>query len=122
MHASLRFQRAFPDHFLEFDHRRKDAETIEADSFEACHSAELIFAMEEDPSLSITPTPSPIGDSSTQAITRKGAVKEHLLQVVSVTSQVAVSRRVRAFELATRSRQETRARQSAIGCGRNVSA
>ena len=52
-------------------------------------------------------------------ITRKGAVKERLLQVVSVRSQVAVPRRVRAFKLATQSRQEARARQTASPAGVN---
>ena len=60
-----------------------------------------------------------VGGQNGGEITRKGAVKERLLQVVSVTSQVAVSRRVRAFELATRSRQEARARQSASPAGVN---
>ena len=60
-----------------------------------------------------------VGGQNGGEITRKGAVKERLLQVVSVTSQVAVSRRVRAFELATRSRQEARARQTASAAGVN---
>ena len=54
-----------------------------------------------------------VGGQNGGEITRKGAVKERLLQVVSMTSQVAVSRRVQAFELATRSRQEARAKQTA---------
>ena len=60
-----------------------------------------------------------VGGQNGGKITTKGAVKELLLQVVSVTSLVAVSRRVRAFELATRSRQEARARQTASPAGVN---
>ena len=58
-----------------------------------------------------------VGGQDGGEISVKGVVKERLLQVVSVTSQVAVSRRVWAFELATRSRQEARARQTASPAG-----
>ena len=60
-----------------------------------------------------------VGGQDGGEISIKRVVKERLLQVVSVISQVAVSRRVRAFELATRSRQEARARQTARPAGVN---
>ena len=60
-----------------------------------------------------------VGGQDGGEISRKGVVKERLRQEVSVTSQVAESRRVRAFELATRSRQEVRARQTASPAGVN---
>ena len=39
---------------------------------------------------------------------RKGLVKERLLQLVSVTTQVAISRRVSRFKLQLRDRHEAR--------------
>ena len=39
---------------------------------------------------------------------RKGVLKERLLQIVSVTTQVAISRRVSRFELQLRDRQDAR--------------
>ena len=39
---------------------------------------------------------------------RKGVVKERLLQIVSVATQVAISRRVSLFNAHGRDRQETR--------------
>ena len=39
---------------------------------------------------------------------RKGVMKERLLQIVSVTKQVAISRRVSRFKLQLRGRQESR--------------
>ena len=46
---------------------------------------------------------------------RKGVVKGRLLQIVSVTAQAAISRRVSRFKLQLRDRQE--ARKSARGEG-----
>ena len=41
---------------------------------------------------------------------RKGVVKERLLQIISVITQVAISRRVARFKLQLRDRQEIRSR------------
>ena len=41
-------------------------------------------------------------------VARKGVVKERLPQIVSVTTQVAISRRVSRFKLQLRDRQEAR--------------
>ena len=41
-------------------------------------------------------------------MTKKGVVKEHLLQLISVTTQVAISRRLSRFKLQLRIRQEAR--------------
>ena len=49
-----------------------------------------------------------VGGHEGGAMQMKGVVKERLLQVVSVTSQVAISRRVRTYELALRTRRGTR--------------
>ena len=42
------------------------------------------------------------------SMARKGVLKERLLQIVSVTTQVAISRRVSRFELQLRDRQDAR--------------
>ena len=39
------------------------------------------------------------------SVVRKGVVKERLLQIISVTTQVAISRRVARFKLQLRDRQ-----------------
>ena len=44
------------------------------------------------------------------SMARKGVVEERLLQIISVTTQVAISRRVARFKLQIRDRQETRSR------------
>ena len=41
-------------------------------------------------------------------MTRKGVVKEHLLQIISVTAQDAFSMRVSCYSLQLRDRQEAR--------------
>ena len=40
------------------------------------------------------------------SMTRKGVLKERLLQIVSVATQVAISRRVSRFKVQLRDRQE----------------
>ena len=40
--------------------------------------------------------------------TRKRVVKEHLLRIISVTTQVAISRRVSRFKLQLKDHQEAR--------------
>ena len=46
---------------------------------------------------------------------KKGICKESILQIVSVTSQVAISRRVHQHKLALRDRQATRGRREEEG-------
>ena len=50
-------------------------------------------------------------------MTRKGVVKEHLLQIISVTTQVVISRRVSRFKLQLRDHQEAK-RSRGKGDGR----
>ena len=49
-----------------------------------------------------------VGGRDGGSMGRKGVVKERLLQIVSVTTQVAISRRVSRFKLQLRDRQEAR--------------
>ena len=42
------------------------------------------------------------------SMARKGVVKEHLPQIISMTTQVAISRRVSRYKLQLRDRQEAR--------------
>ena len=42
------------------------------------------------------------------SMARKGVMKEHLLHIISVTTQVAISRRASRFKLQLRDRQEAR--------------
>ena len=51
-----------------------------------------------------------VGGRDGRAMAKKGICKERLLPVVSVTSQVAISRRVHRYKLALRHRQATRER------------
>ena len=49
------------------------------------------------------------------AMAKKGICKARLLQRVSVTSQVAISRRVHGYKLALRDRQATRGKREEEG-------
>ena len=49
-----------------------------------------------------------VGGRDGGAMAKKGICKERLLQIVSVTSQVAISRRVHRYKLALRDRQASR--------------
>ena len=49
-----------------------------------------------------------VGARDGGSMTRKGVVKAHLLQIISVSTQVAISRRVSRFKLQLRDRQEAR--------------
>ena len=49
-----------------------------------------------------------VGGRDGRSMATKGVVKERLLQIVSVTTQVAISRRVSRFKLQLRDRQEAR--------------
>ena len=56
-----------------------------------------------------------VGGRDGGATAKKGICKERLLQIVSVTSQVAISRRVHLYKLALRDRQATRGRREEEG-------
>ena len=51
-----------------------------------------------------------VGGRNGGSMARKGVVKERLLQIISVTTQVAISRGVAWFKLQLRDRQEIRSR------------
>ena len=53
-------------------------------------------------------TASAVGGKDGGSMTRKGVVKEQLLQIISVTTLVAISKRVSRFKLRLRDRQEAR--------------
>ena len=48
-------------------------------------------------------------------LAKKGICKERLLQIISETSQVAISRRVHRYKLALRDRQTSRGRREEEG-------
>ena len=54
------------------------------------------------------PVASIVGGRSGGSMARKGVVKECLLRIISVTTQVAISRRVARFKFQLRDRQEIR--------------
>ena len=56
-----------------------------------------------------------VGGRDGGAIAKKGLRKERILQIVLVTSQVAISRRVHQHKLALRDRQATRGRREEEG-------
>ena len=56
-----------------------------------------------------------VGARDGGAMAKKGICKERLLQIVSVTSQVAISRRVHGYKLALRDRQAARGRREEEG-------
>ena len=49
-----------------------------------------------------------VGGKDGRSMVRKGVVKERLLEIISVTPQVAISRRVARFKLQLGDRQEIR--------------
>ena len=49
-----------------------------------------------------------VGGRDGGSMTKKGVVKEHLLQIILVTAQVAISRRVSRVKFQLRGRQEAR--------------
>ena len=51
-----------------------------------------------------------VGGRDGGSMARKGVVKERLLQIISVTTQLAISRRVARFKLQLKDRQEIRSR------------
>ena len=52
-----------------------------------------------------------VGGADGEFFPRKGVCKEHLFQVISVTTQIAVLRRVRQYKLALRDHQAARGRR-----------
>ena len=56
-----------------------------------------------------------VGGTDGGSLSRKGVCKEHLFQIISVTTQVAISRRVHRYKLALRDRQATRGRRKEDG-------
>eukprot|EP00904_Undaria_pinnatifida_P009514 jgi/Undpi1/5693/HiC_scaffold_2.g00967.m1 len=56
-----------------------------------------------------------VGGTDASSITRKGVCKERLFQIISVTTQVAILRRVHRYRLSLRDRQATRGREEGSG-------
>ena len=56
-----------------------------------------------------------VGGTDGGSLTRKSVCEEHLFQTISVTTQVAISRRVHRYKLALRDRQATRGRRKEDG-------
>ena len=56
-----------------------------------------------------------IGGTDGGSLSIKGVCKEHLFQVISVTTQVAISRRLHRYKLALRDRQAARGRREEDG-------
>eukprot|EP00904_Undaria_pinnatifida_P000651 jgi/Undpi1/10587/HiC_scaffold_29.g13037.m1 len=54
-------------------------------------------------------------NASSLLIARKGVCEERLFQIISVTTQVAISRRVRRYRLSLRDRQAARGREEEAG-------
>ena len=52
-----------------------------------------------------------VGKTDGSSLPRKSVCKERLLQIISVTTQVAISRRVHRYKLALRDRQAARGRR-----------
>ena len=56
-----------------------------------------------------------VGGTDGSSLARKGVCKERLFQIISVTTQVAISRRVHRYQLALRDRQAARRRRDETG-------
>ena len=52
-----------------------------------------------------------VGGTDASSVARKGVCKERLLQIISMTTQVAISRRVHRYRLPLRDRQAARGRE-----------
>ena len=83
---------------MSFDERSHKLATLAVESFgrlgvEGSNSIDQLAA-------------SVVGGTDGGSMARKGGVKERLLQIISVTTQVAISRRVARFKLQLRDRQE----------------
>ena len=56
-----------------------------------------------------------VGGTDGSSLVRKGVCKERLFQIISLTTQVAISRRIRRYHLALGDRQATRGTQEVNG-------
>ena len=56
-----------------------------------------------------------VGGTGASSLARKGVCKERLSQIIYVTTQVAISRRVHRYRLSLRDRQAARAREEESG-------
>ena len=56
-----------------------------------------------------------VGGTDASSLARKGVCKKRLFQIISVTTQVAISRRVHRYRLALRDRQAARGREEKAG-------
>ena len=100
--ARKRQQYARPGH-MSFDERSLKFATLAVESFERLGVEGSNFIDQLAASV--------IWGKDGGSMTRNGVVKEHLLQIISVTTQVAISRRVSRFKLQLRDRQEARRRR-----------
>ena len=85
---------------MSFDEWNHELATLAMESFERLGVGGSNFIDQLEASV--------VGGRDGGSMTRKGVVKEHLLQIISVTTQVAISRRVSRFKLQLRDRQEAR--------------
>ena len=88
---------------MSFDERSHKLVTLAVESF-GCLGREASEFIDQL-------TTSVVGGRDGGAMAKKGICIERLLQIVSVTSQVAISRRVHRFKLSLRDRQATRGRR-----------
>ena len=58
---------------------------------------------------------SAVGGTDASSRAREGVCKERLFQIISVTTQVVISRRVHRYRLALRDRQAARGREEEAG-------
>ena len=58
---------------------------------------------------------STVGGTDASSLARKGVCKERLVQIISVTTQVAISRRVHRYRISLRDRQAARGREEESG-------
>ena len=92
---------------VSFDERRHKLATLAVESFGRLgkEGSDLIDQM----------AASIVGGTDASSLARKGVCKELLFQTISVTTQVAISRRVHRCHLALRDRQATRGRRAVSG-------
>ena len=92
---------------VSFDERNYKLVTLAAESFGRLgkEGSDLIDQM----------AASIVGGTDGSSLGRKGVCKERLFRIISVTTQVAISRRVHRYQLALRDRQATRRRREVNG-------
>ena len=91
-------------------------------SFDECSHKLVTLAVEsfgrigkEDSGLIDQLTASIVGGMEGGSLSRKGVCKKHLFQIISVTTHVAISRRVHRYKLTLRDRQAARGRREEDG-------